>query len=117
MANYGIFVGWNRSIGGYEAAAFEVFQSFLGYLGQQQSVGNIENFETVLLEPHGGELNGFVLIRGDRQKLDAIRRTEEWRDLFMRGVQTVDQLGAVGGVLGDSVSGEIQRYLKFMPKK
>jgi len=35
--------------------------------------GEIESFEMVLLEPHGGELGGFILLRGDQDKLARIR--------------------------------------------
>ena len=46
----------------------------LGYYTKLQERGEIESFEAVLLEPHGGELGGFLLLRGEAEKLDRVRR-------------------------------------------
>ena len=45
------------------------FNEVLEYWTSLQQQGEIESFETVLLESHGGDLNGFVLVRGDQDKL------------------------------------------------
>ena len=53
----------------------------------------IESFEPVAFEPHGGDLAGFVLIRGERDKLNRLRYSEEWLRLNDRAAAVVDGLG------------------------
>ena len=61
-----VFMGWDRPSRGHEAAATALFQEFAEYLGGQQQAGTIQSFESVFLNPHGGDLNGFTLIRETR---------------------------------------------------
>ena len=69
MADAGLFIGWGAPVRGREAKGLEVFSEALSYDGRLQQEGVIEGFETALLEPHGGDLQGFVLIRGSEDKL------------------------------------------------
>jgi len=41
-------------------------------------------FDAVFLDPHGGDLNGFFLIRGESAKLDALVATAEWLTHIIR---------------------------------
>jgi hypothetical protein len=70
MANAAIFIGWGNVVRGRERKALQVFNEALHYWSGLQQQGEIESFEPVLLELHGGDLNGFILIRGDRDKLN-----------------------------------------------
>ena len=62
MSSNVIFFGWNRPVSGQEQKSAALFMEFLQYLGGLQGSGAIDSFETVLLGPHGGDLNGFILI-------------------------------------------------------
>jgi hypothetical protein len=64
-----LFIGWGAPVRGREAKGLEVFNEALAYSGRLQQEGVIEGFETAILEPHGGELQGLVLIRGSQEKL------------------------------------------------
>jgi hypothetical protein len=64
MADGGLFIGWGPAVKGREAKALEVFNEALGYYANLQSTKEIENFEVVMLEAHGGDLHGFILLRG-----------------------------------------------------
>ena len=44
--------------------AIKVFNEVFEYYSRLQQEGQIESFEPVLLEAHGGELGGFFLLRG-----------------------------------------------------
>ena len=98
-----IFMGWNGSIAGREAMSAQHFQEFLGYLGGLQQAGKIASFEPVLLNPHGGDLNGFVLVRGDSAQLAALQGTEEWEIHIARAGFYLEGLGVVRGVTGEGV--------------
>jgi hypothetical protein len=101
MATDVILVGWNRAVPGREALAAEHFQEFLGYLGGLQGAGAIESFEPVLLAHHGGDLNGFFLLRGDGAQLAALQGTPEWLKHLTRGGFNMEGFGSVKGVTGE----------------
>lgn len=103
MSTNVIFMGWDRPVAGREAQAGQLFQECLQYLGGLQQAGTIQSFETVLLGPHGGDLNGFFLIRGETAKLDALQSSEEWMSYTTRGGLALEGLGVVRGATGELV--------------
>lgn len=109
-----IFLGWNRAVAGREAASAETFQEFLGYLGGLQQAGKIASFEPVFLNPHGGDLNGFILIRGDRAQLDALAASEEWQMYMTRAGMEMEGLGVVQGVTGEGVMAWMARWQQIL---
>ena len=52
-----------------ESAAVDVFGEAVAYYTGLQGQGEIESFEIVFLDPHGGDLGGSFLLRGDAAKL------------------------------------------------
>jgi len=110
MADYGLFIGWGTAVRGREARALDSFNEALAYYGRLQSEGRIESFEVGILEPHGGDLAGFVLVRGDRQQLSQLRVDDEFERLTTRAVLVVDGLGVVGATLGDGLGQVIGTY-------
>lgn len=110
-----IFMGWNRPVAGREAQSGQLFQEFLQYLGGLQQTDTIQSFETVLLSPHGGDLNGFYLIRGESTKLDALQASEEWLTYVTRGGMVMEGLGVVRGVTGELVMEWMNLWNKVIP--
>ena len=84
MADAGLFIGWGALARGREKEAVDLFNEILGYYGRLQEDGDIESFEPVFLEAHGGDLAGFVLVRGDAEKLASIRVSEEFTQYTIR---------------------------------
>ena len=117
MANAALFIGWNRAITGRETHALELFYSANQYWAQQQTEGKIEGFEQILLNAHGGDLNGFTLVRGDRAKLNAIRETSEFQDLIVRAQHLLEGVGCIDAFVGQSVMEQAQRYAKVVTGK
>jgi hypothetical protein len=73
------------------------------YYARLQQQGEIEGFETVFLESHGGDLNGFTLVRGDPGKLASIRTSDEFPGLSVRADLITEGYGVVGAVLGEQI--------------
>jgi hypothetical protein len=117
MSSNVIFFGWNRSVPGRERMSAEHFQAFGEYLGAQQRKGAIDSFEPVFLDPHGGELNGFFLIRGDSAKLDSLMASDEWTTHTIRALVHLDKAGAVRGAAGDLIQQRMGAWLKELPTK
>lgn len=110
MADAGMFTGWGPPVRGREEKGLEVFNEAVGYYGRQQESGGIESFEVVLLQPHGGDLNGFILVRGSEEQMAAISADEEFVRLNTRASQVVERFGVVPASLGEGVSQAISLY-------
>jgi hypothetical protein len=103
MANAGLFIGFGLPVHGRERQAVTVFTEALEYYARLQQQGEIESFETVFLESHGGDLNGFTLVRGDPDKLSRIRTSDEFLRLTVRADLVVEGFGVIGAIVGDQV--------------
>ena len=110
MADAGLFIGWGAPVRGREAKGLEVFSEALAYYGRLQQEGVIEGFETAILEPHGGDLGGFILLRGDAEKLSALRVSEEFTQFTIRASLCVDSIGVVGADMAARLQSQMAYY-------
>jgi hypothetical protein len=110
MAGDALFLGWGPVVRGRELKALEVFQETLTYYGGLQQAGQIDSFEPVLVAPHGGDLAGFILLRGTRASLDEVRSSEEFRRLVARAGSIVDNIGVVDAYTGEALAGQMSLF-------
>ncbi|WP_068273612.1 hypothetical protein [Aldersonia kunmingensis] len=110
MASGALFVGWGEPVHGREKAALEIFNTSMEYWGRLQADGKIESFDVALLEPHGSDLGGFVLIRGTREQIDTLQHDEEWRRLIAAVRLRVEGVGAVDAIVDERLLAEIGYY-------
>ncbi len=103
MATGALMVGWGTLVQGREQKALQHFNEAIQYYTRLQQQGSIESFEPVILEPHGGDLRGFILIRGDPEKLNAFRSSEEFLRLINRGLLLLNNLGIVTAFIGEEL--------------
>ena len=113
-ANAGILIGWTRAFPGKEAQAVQKFGEYVGYLTKLQSEKRIESFEPAIINPHGGDLNGFFIIRGDRNKLHELKGTDHWKDWLALGSFLLDGFGAQEIFLGEEFVGFMGRFQKLV---
>jgi hypothetical protein len=110
MADAGLFIGWGQVVRGREDRALDVFNETIELYGQMQSDGRIESFEVCLLQPHGGELGGFELIRGSEDQIDALRRSEDFERINTKASLIVDDLGIVDMFIGEGLGRAMAIY-------
>ncbi len=110
MADAGLFIGWGAPVRGREAKGLEVFNEVLSYYAGLQREGVIESFEPAFLEPHGGDLQGFILVRGSQDKLAQLRVDDEFVRLSTRAALIVEGLGVIGATLGDGLQDSVATY-------
>jgi hypothetical protein len=104
MSDHALFIGWNQPARGREAGAVAAFGEGVNYFGELKERGEIESFEAFFLEAHGGDLNGFFLVRGQLAKLSRLRREDErFQRWFTRASLSVDGLGVLGAVTGEAL--------------
>ena len=116
MANAALFMGWKAPTVGRESQAIELFGNNIAFWTKQKESGTIESFEPVILSRHGGDMNGFVLIRGDREKLDEIKRTDEYITLISQASFCIDGFGVVDAHVGEGVAKMMGEYGKWASK-
>jgi hypothetical protein len=110
MADAGLFIGWGQVVRGREDRALDVFNETIELYGQMQEDGRIDSFEVCLLQPHGGELGGFELIRGSEEQIDALRRSEDFERINTKASLIVDDLGIVDMLIGDGLGRAMAIY-------
>lgn len=103
MADSALFIGWGQVVRGREAAAVEVFNEAVQYYAGLQQDGTIESVEPWFLAPHGGDLDGFFLLRGEREQLDAVKRSPDFERVSTRASLVVDGFGVVDGYTGQEL--------------
>jgi len=111
-----IFFGWNRALPSREKLSSNHFNEFVEYLGVLQKKDTIHSFDAVFLEPHGGDMNGFFLIRGECASLDALIASTEWATHMVRAGMHLECSGAVRGFTGESVMKRMELWNKSIPQ-
>jgi hypothetical protein len=110
MADAGLFVGFGNPVRGRESQAIDLFNETIGWYTRLQEDGEIESFEPVFLEPHGGDLGGFILIRGDAERLSALRVSDEFTQFMIRADLFVERIGVVGADMNERLQRQIEYY-------
>jgi hypothetical protein len=116
MANGVLFIGWNRPAPGREQRAMDLFQKSLAYYSKSQSEGKIESFEPVILSAHGGDLNGFFLIKGDIQKLSEFKREDTYIEYVIEAGFCLEGFGVIDGAIGESLTNRLSQWSKLIGK-
>lgn len=103
MTDTALFIGWGGVHPGREHHARKLFDDTLELLAELKKAGEIESFEPVLLGPHGGELDGYILVRGEPAKLAAIQMREDMERLRIDGTACFTKLSVIPATTGDGV--------------
>ena len=114
MADRVLFIGWNRPAVGREQKAMQLWQKAMEYYNKLQTDGRIESFEPVLLTAHGGDLNGFVMLKGDAEKLAEIRREDNFIDLTFEAGYCLEGFGVIVGYVGEGLTDAFSRWSKLI---
>ena len=104
VANFGLFFGFGNPARGREVQASQVFGETMAYWNQRKAAGEIDSIEVAILQPHGGDLGGFILVRGEPEKLAQLRGSEEFSRLNLRANFAVDGFGVISAVLDDEAA-------------
>jgi len=65
---------------------------------------------------HDGDFNGFILVRGEAAKLDALQRSEEFIKLTVRAIVCLDGFGVIDAHIGADVQRRMQLWTAALPK-
>ena len=110
MADAALFIGWGQVVRGREKRAVQVFNESVEYWGGLQGDGKIQDFEVVLLTPHGGDLQGFALLRGSEDQIGSLRADEEFQRRVTRADQIVESQGVIDAAIGEGIARGMAQY-------
>jgi hypothetical protein len=110
MSDTALFVGWGGIYPGRERFARETFDKWTEILKQLKAEGEIEAFETVLLGPHGGELDGFTLVYGAPEKLGFLQMREDLHRLQLRATLDHAKFSVIWARTGEGVTREFELF-------
>ena len=114
MADRVLFMGWDRPVAGREKQALQLFQKSMAYYSKLKAEGKIESFESFMLVPHGGDLNGFTLIRGDAKKLAEVNEDPAAVELRVEAIYCLSGFGTVFGYAGESLTKIFAQWAKLI---
>jgi hypothetical protein len=110
MAGDELFIGWGPVVRGREQTALKVFQETIEFHDALQQDGRIDSFDAHLIAPHGGDLAGFIMLHGERSKLDGVRNSEDFERLIARASTIVDQVGVLNAYSGEALGQTMARF-------
>ena len=110
MTDRVVFCMWNKAVPGREASADAAFRDAVAYCQRLQEEGVIESHDEVFLDPFGG-LGGFMLIKGQGDKLARLLTDPEWLQVCIRGNVSMDGFGVVGGTTGEAGLKMLEMFL------
>lgn len=116
MADRVLFIAWGESVHGREERGLEIFNEAMGILGRMQQEGRIEKFDVALLDPNGGDLEGYVAVHGNAEQLAAVRADEEFVRNTLDAQNIVHRLRHTEGYTNEGVARMMELYQQSIAK-
>jgi hypothetical protein len=104
MADAALFIRWGATQSGRERKSVELFGESLRFLSRLVEQGRVASVEPFFLEPHGGDLEGFFLVRGEQEELNRIRVQDDFQRLSVRAQVVVSNFGIIGAITGERLN-------------
>jgi hypothetical protein len=104
MADGALFIRWGATAAGRERNSVQLFAESLRFLSKLVEQGRVASVEPFFLEPHGGDLDGFFLVRGDHEELNRIRGEDSFQRLATRAQVVVQNFGVIGAITGNRLN-------------
>src|SRR5207249_7574973 len=79
MTDSALIIQWGATAPGRERKAVELFGESLRFLTSLVTKGRVASVEPFFLQPHGGNVEGFFIMRGDRDELNKIRGEDDFQ--------------------------------------
>jgi len=110
MAKACLFIGWDKPRVGRETEATKwMMGEAAAQVEKFQKEGFCETFDILALTPHCANLNFMILLKGERAKLDELRRTDAFERFSMQLMMSFDGYGVVPGVTLEGMKGVTDR--------
>lgn len=111
-----ILMSWTRAIPGREAIAGELFQSSLTWFKRQVEQGNIAGAEPYLLTANGGDINGFIIVRGSSEALTNLSHHKDYENLVVQANLCLQNFAVINGYRGSRVTEMMNAWKTYASK-
>jgi hypothetical protein len=112
MGDFGLMLGFGWPVRGREQNSAKVFNEAVEMWTRLQEAGEIESWDAIFLEPHGGDLGGFFLVWGEREAIARVRASDEMLQLNARAQQIVENYGVVAAERGARIEAQMGMFLE-----
>lgn len=109
-ANAGLIMFWSRVAPGYEARANALWEDVLGFMARKASKKEIESFEPAVVDATGSHLNGFMIVRGELDQIEALRRDEDYKKMTAKADYVLMGFGIAPLHIGKSLMERMQLW-------
>jgi hypothetical protein len=110
MAEAALCIVWGAPIPGREKQALDVYNETAEYWAGLQLEGKIERFDVTVLAPSGGEVAGFLVVRGTAEQIDSIRRSKEYQQQLARVQLVASHLSVADAYVDEGLVQIISQY-------
>jgi hypothetical protein len=110
-----ILFGWNTVVVGRESIAGELFAHTVNFFEKLKTTNLLESYETVFVNAHGGDLNGFFLLKGTHVQLDTLKSSDEFIDITLRAGMCLTNVGVIDSFVGPVINDMMSRWMKSIP--
>jgi len=108
MIDSAIIFTYSRAMPGREAKALEAFTESMAFFGAASHDGKCEELISVM----GTTGHSLMIVPGEYSALSELVRTEEFRELYMKAVFAVPDLGYELGAFGQGVQEYMARWAR-----
>jgi hypothetical protein len=112
MANAARVFFWGPPIHGCEQKALQLFNEVSQFYAQKIEKGEIESADAVVFDHFSGELDGLMILRGDRDTLDKILHSDEAVGFGHRSELLLTNCRIATGFAGESLRGRMASFAK-----
>jgi hypothetical protein len=116
MSNAGLVFLWNDVKTGREKMAGELFNATLAFYEKKVKEGVVESYEPAILNRHGGTMNGFIVVRGEADKIHALRQSNDFKEMETKAIHCLSGFGVVDAALGKEVGESMKRWANNIPR-
>jgi len=99
-----LIIQWGATAPGRERKAVELFGETLRFLTGLVTKGRVASVEPFFLQPHGGDVEGFFIMRGDRDELNKIRGEDDFQRYSVRAQAVVQHFGVIEAITGEQLN-------------
>jgi hypothetical protein len=112
MANAAIVIFWGSPIPGREQKALQFFKEATQFWADKKDKGEVESIDAVEFDHFSADLRGLMIIRGDRDKLTKLARSDEVVSMGYRSELLSTNYMTATGVVGELMQGRMASYAK-----
>ena len=117
MAEAALCTVWGDPIPGREKQALNVYNEAMLYWAGLQQQGKIERFDVTVLAFSGGDVAGFIVVRGTAEQIDSLRRSKEYQQRIARAQLIASHLSVSDAYVDEGLAQIMGQYQEVIQQE